>query len=85
MKCLVCHEEIRSGQTVLCGAAAIYHGPGEYDFDHIAVQNDLEGAIHLSCLNRPTAAAETPNTAIQEPVQEESSTVQRSDALTLLG
>lgn len=83
MKCLVCLQEIQPGDSVLYGAAAIYSGPGEYDFDHIEAQSDLEGVVHLFCLDRPGEIAETPNTGAHEPVQEESGVVTRSDALSL--
>ncbi|RLC88997.1 MAG: hypothetical protein DRJ03_00105 [Chloroflexi bacterium] len=82
MKCLVCRQKIKPGQYVLVGAAALCSGPGEDDFDHVEAENDLEGVVHLSCLESPAEAARTPDTAAPGPVEEESA-VQRSDALAL--
>ncbi len=82
MKCLICHAGIMRGQYVLLGSAAVYSGPGEDDFDHIQDENDLEGVVHISCLQKPVGAITTPIKAISEPIVEEP-IVQREDALAI--
>ena len=82
MDCLICNKRIEMGEYVFVGSVSVFSGPGEYDFDHTNAEVDMEGVIHLCCLESPTQAATIPNTAICKVVE---SVIQRSNALELIG
>jgi len=91
MECLICHQIINPGEQVFWGSQMECNGFGHDACGYSVASDGLIGAIHLSCLESPTEAARTPNTATPEPVPEpipepvkEKSVVQRSDALALL-
>lgn len=82
MKCLICSQEIRSGEQIFWGSQMACAGPGESDCSYVGASDELVGAIHLACLKSPAGTAKTLNTAVPEPDEEEF-VVQRSDALAL--
>ena len=82
MECLVCHQKIHPGEQIFWGNQMECCGCGESDCSYSEASDGLMGAVHLSCLERPTEIARTSNTAVPEPVEEES-VVSRSDALSL--
>lgn len=83
MECIVCRQNIKSGEQIFWGSQMICCGHGEVDCSSFDAADGLMGGIHLICLERPAAAVVTPNTLAPEPGVEES-IVKRSDALALL-
>jgi hypothetical protein len=83
MYCIVCHQKIKSGEQIFWGSQMECCGNGEIDCSSSGASDGLMGAIHLFCLESLIEAAKQPNTAVCEPVVEES-VVARSDALSLL-
>lgn len=82
MKCLVCCQKIEFDEQIFWGSQMKYCGPGEDDCSYSNDSEGLMGAIHLSCLENPTASTRTLNTVSPESIVEES-VVQRSDALAI--
>lgn len=82
MYCIVCSQQIGIGEQILWGTQMVCAGPGENDCDYSDDPGGLVGAVHVSCLESPTATTTEPNTAVPEPVEEES-VVTRSDALSI--
>ncbi|KKN91255.1 hypothetical protein LCGC14_0221230 [marine sediment metagenome] len=86
MECLVCRQKIKLHEQIFWGNQMECCGPGDSDCSYSGDSGGLMGAIHLSCLESPTAATRTPNTTVSEPLEKKSkseSVVERSDALAL--
>lgn len=84
MYCIVCNKQIKTGEQIFWGTQMVCAGPGENDCDYSDDPGGMVGAVHVSCLESPTAVAIEPNMAVSEPVEEELM-VQRSDALSIFG
>ena len=83
MECLVCRQKIKPGEQIFWVTPVVFCGPEDGDVDHVDASDDFTPAVHRICMESPTEAAKTPDTATPEPAEEES-VVQRSDALALL-
>lgn len=82
MECIVCHQNIKSGEQIFWGSQMICCGHGEVDCSSFGDVDGLMGGIHLLCLKSPVALTTTPDMVVPESVVEEL-VVQRSDALRL--
>ncbi len=80
MECLVCRQKIKLHEQIFWGNQVECCGPGDSDCSYLSDSGGLMGAIHLSCLESPTAVTRTPNAEVPES----ESVVERSDALSLL-
>lgn len=83
MDCLICLENIKSGEQIFFGNQMECSGPGEIDCVYSESLGGLMGAVHISCLNNSLEVVKTRNTAIPECYDQEV-VVQRSNALDLL-
>lgn len=82
MKCKICHEKIKQGDTIFRGYFGTCAGPSEYDF---SFASDCGVSIHLKCLEKSAEATTIPGTEPHEYVEEHQELVERSNALGLFG
>jgi hypothetical protein len=80
--CIVCNQQIGTGESIFWGTQMVCAGLGESDCDYSNDPGGLIGAVCSSCLKSPTAAAVDPNRVVPESVDEEL-IVTRSDALSI--
>ena len=82
MYCIVCSQQIKTGEQIFWGTQMVCAGPGENDCDYSNDPGSFLGAVCFSCLKSPTAATVEPSRVVPDPVEEEL-IVTRSDALSI--